>query len=585
MTGEDQHWAERVFVPLDPARVLYEDADLIVIDKPAGVPCQAPDASRPDELPARVRSFLAARSGSAPEEIYLGTHQRLDADSSGAILYTLRPSANPAIAAQFEARTITKRYLAAVGGKRPRPGTELSHWLLAGKSDQGSRVVPPKTPNAKLAKTHIESVQSQGDRSLVRVRIDTGRTHQIRVQLAAYGCPLAGDLLYEGPPAFRLMLHSEALGFKHPVTGEVLEIHAPVPFELEDWLANGARPAFADPQLFRSALDHACQRRFFEGRALAAGITTAFRLLHEEADAVPGFGVDVYDRYLVVRERAEVSPEDEAALLRNLAPLGAAGAYLKRHPKQANELMQLSGEDDRVAPLGPVFGAPAPETLIVHERGVPFETQLQAGLRTGLFLDQRENRRRIAELCEGKRVLNLFGYTGSFSVAALAAGAAHVTTVDVSRTALRWAERNVARIGGSERHRWIAQDAFDALERLSARAEQFDVIICDPPSYATTKRGRFRVTKDYVALCRAALQVIAPEAVMLACLNHYGISQASLRKFVQTAVRAQGLHLTALKDTPAQVDFPLAAGAEAPTKSVLVWLRANSLLQRERGRV
>jgi 23S rRNA (cytosine1962-C5)-methyltransferase len=306
-------------------------------------------------------------------------------------------------------------------------------------------------------------------------------------------------------------------------------------------------------------------------------------LLHEEADAVPGFGVDVYDRYLVIRERADVSREDEELLVAGLAQLGVAGAYLKRHPKQANELLQA--EDDRTAPSGPVLGAPAPEMLIVHEFGVPYEVQLHAGLRTGLFLDQRENRRRIVELVAGKRVLNLFAYTGSFSVAALAAGAAHVTSVDVSRTALRWADRNVERIGGSERHRSIAQDAFDALERLAARGERFDVIICDPPSYATTKRGRFRVTKDYVSLCRAALQVIAGEGVVLACLNHYGISQVSLRKFVQTAVRAQGLHLSALRDTPAQADFPAAAGADAPTKSVLAWVRSNSLLQRQPGRV
>jgi len=583
MPSEEQpHWAEHAFRDLDPVRVLYEDDDLIVVDKPAGVPSQAPDATRPHDLPSRLKSFLARLRGTTPDQVYLGTHQRLDRDSSGVILYTLRESANASIAAQFESRTVTKRYLAAVSGNPPARGTQLTHWLAPDR-DGRMRILRAKAPNAKQAKSTIEEVRREGDRSLVRVRIDTGRTHQIRVQLAAQGCALAGDTLYEGSPAFRLMLHSESLTFDHPVTGLTIEIRAPVPPELEDWLHHGPRAAFLEPALFRSALEHACQRRFSEGRALAAGITTTFRLLHEEADAVPGFGVDVYDRYLVVRERADVSRGDEELFLAGLAPLAVAGVYLKRHPKQANELMQA--EDDRAAPSAPVLGTAAPETLIVHENGVPYGVQLHAGLRTGLFLDQRDNRRRIAELASGKRVLNLFAYTGSFSVAALAAGAAHVTTVDVSKTALRWADRNVERIGGSERHRSIAQDAFDALERLASRGERFDVIVCDPPSYATTKRGRFRVTKDYVALCRAALQVIAPEGVVLACLNHYGISQVSLRKFVQTAVQAQGLLLSALRDTPAQVDFPVAGGAEAPTKSVLAWVRSNSLLQRQPGRV
>lgn len=582
MDDAQPHWAERAFRDLDPARILYEDDDLIVIDKPAGVPCQAPDPSRPHDLPLRIRSLLAARRGLTADQVYLGTHQRLDRDSSGVILYTLRPSANPGIAAQFESRTVRKHYLAAVSGKPPARGTQLTDWLAPDGSGR-MRVLRGQRPGAKQAKSSVEEVRRTEGRSLVRVRIDTGRTHQVRVQLAARGCPLAGDTLYDGSPAFRLMLHSESLEFEHPVTGRAIEILAPLPPELEDWLEHGPRAAYASPALFRSALDHACQRRFSEGRAIAAGITTTFRLLHEEADAVPGFGVDVYDRHLVVRERAEVSRGDESAFLAELEQLGVAGAYLKRHPKQANELMQV--QDDHAAPAAPVLGTAAPEALIVREYGVPFEVQLHEGLRTGLFLDQRDNRRRIGEHAAGKRVLNLFAYTGSFSVVALAQGAAHVTSVDVSRAALRWAERNVARVGGSERHRSIAQDVFDALESLAARGERFDVIICDPPSYATTKRGRFRVTKDYVALCRAALRVIAPEGLLLACLNHHGISQVSLRKFVQTAVQAQGLHLSALRDTPVQVDFPVGAGAGASTKSVMAWVRANSLLQLQPGRV
>jgi 23S rRNA (cytosine1962-C5)-methyltransferase len=554
----------------DPARILYEDDDLIAVDKPAGVVCQAPDPSRPHDLPFRIRELLAARRGVSPDSVYLGTHQRLDQDSSGVIVYTLRPSANAGLAAQFESRRVTKRYLAAVSGKVPVAGTQLSDWL-APEGKGRMQVLRHSRTGAKLAKTRIERVRRNQDRAIVEVEIDTGRTHQIRVQLAAHGCPLAGDTMYGGSAAFRLMLHSEVLGIEHPVSGQPLEIRAPIPVELEDWLKHGARPAFEEPAMFSAALARACQRRFSEGRALAAGITTTFRLLHEAADGAPGFGIDVYDQFLVVRVRAEASEADEAALITGLSSLGVSGATLKRHPKQANELMQV--QDDRAAPAAPVLGEAPPPELIVHESGIPFEVRLGEGLRTGLFLDQRDNRRRIAQISGGKRVLNLFAYTGSFSVVALANGAEHVTTVDVSRAALAWCERNVARVGGSERHRIIAQDAFDALEALAARPERFDIIIVDPPSYATTKRGRFRVTKDYVSLCRAALRVIAPHGVMLACVNHYGISQSALRRFVHTAARAQGLHLETLRDSPAQVDFPSAIDADAPTKAVLARFR------------
>src|SRR4051812_2470995 len=145
---ECAHWAEAAFRDLDPARVLYEDDDLIVVDKPAGVPCQAPDSARPYDLPSRLKSFLAAKRGTSSEQVYLGTHQRLDRDSSGVILYTLRPSANPSIAAQFESRKIAKRYLAAISGKAPAPGSQLTDWLAPDRGGR-MRVVGAKTPNAK----------------------------------------------------------------------------------------------------------------------------------------------------------------------------------------------------------------------------------------------------------------------------------------------------------------------------------------------------------------------------------------------------------------------------------------------------
>ncbi|HKP59461.1 MAG TPA: class I SAM-dependent methyltransferase [Polyangiales bacterium] len=571
------HWAARAFADLDPARVLFEDDDLIVVDKPAGAPCQAPDAARPDDLPLRIKRMLAARRSVPIDQVYLGTHQRLDQDSSGAILYTLRPAANASLAEQFRERRVEKRYLAAVSGRPPEAGLRLEHHLARG-ADGRMRVAS----SGALAITRVRSVMTQHPRSLLRLQIDTGRTHQIRAQLAEHGCPLLGDPLYGGPPAFRTYLHAEELCFAHPRDGRSISISAPPPVEFDDYLRHGARPAFADPALLASAIDHACQRRFALGRALLAGDTSVFRLLHEEADGVPGCGVDVYDEWLVLREVADVASEDEAALLRGLERLGVAGVYIKRHPKQANELTQ--GRDERVAPDAPVLGREAPETLEVYEHEVPFEVRLHDGLRTGLFLDQRDNRRRVAELAGGKRVLNLFAYTGSFSVAALAHGATFVTTVDVSRAALAWAERNVARIDASDRHRTLARDAFEALEIAAARGERFDLIIVDPPSYSTTKRGRFRVTKDYVDLCRAAFGVLSKRGVLLACLNHHGVSQVGLRRFVQNAAEAAGVSLRTLTDLPTQSDFPLVAGADAPAKSVLAWIQDADDLPRKPAR-
>jgi 23S rRNA (cytosine1962-C5)-methyltransferase len=190
-----------------------------------------------------------------------------------------------------------------------------------------------------------------------------------------------------------------------------------------------------------------------------------------------------------------------------------------------------------------------------------------------LFLDQRDNRQRVRTVATGQSVLNLFAYTGSFSVAALAGGASAVTSVDLSRTALEWAARNAARIGAGERHRVIADDAFDVLARMHARGERFDLVIVDPPSYSTSKRGRFQVTKDYSDLCRAALLVLNDGGTLVGCLNHHGVSQVMLRRFVQEAAGLAGVFIEQLRDVGPQRDFPCRVGDEPSMKSV--WCRVR----------
>lgn len=561
----------RVWEAFWQSAIVYEDDDVIVVDKPSGVPSQAVSEGDTDDLPTRLRTFLAARRGVPLSDVYLGTHQRLDRDTSGLLLYTLRKEANAALAEQLEKRTVEKSYVAGVQltaeATLPAQERELVDTLAP---DRDGRMVVTNARDArgKLARTRLRTLRREGSRALLALQIETGRTHQIRVQLAHVGLPVAGDTLYEGAPALRLMLHAERLSFLHPRDGRRITVQAPLPLELEDWLLHGPRPAYRDAKLLERALFLAAQARYALGQAHAAKTTTAFRLVHAEADGFPGVAVEVLGDFLVLRVLGdEVTAADENAVADALATLGFTGVYVKRHPKQANEL--VDPRDERVAPAVPLRGEAAPEELEVFEQGLPLLVRLHDGLRTGLFLDQRDNRRRIRELAAGKRVLNLFSYTGSFSMAALAGGAVQAISVDVSRAALDWADRNAARLGASERHVSVAKDAFDALESFARRGERFEIVIVDPPSYSTSKRGRFRVTKDYEALCRAALSVLTPEGVLLACLNHHGVSQAMLRRFVQAAVSDAGLSLQSLRDLPAPRDFPAAKAAQAPARSVL----------------
>jgi 23S rRNA (cytosine1962-C5)-methyltransferase len=549
-----------------PEWVVYEDDDLIVVDKPAGVPSQAAQQAHDDDLVVRLRRWLAARRGCAPEDVYLGVHQRLDRDTSGLVLFTLRREANAAIAQQFQARSVEKTYVAASAGRAPRGDVVLEDALARGEGGR-MQVVARAQRGAKLARTRVSVRQRHGERMLLELGCDTGRTHQLRVQLAHAHAPIAGDRLYGDARALRLLLHAERLALRSPA-GRPLALRAPAPPEIDDWLRHGAHDAAAEPELLARALSLAIESRYRLGRARAAAEpTTAFRLFHRAADGAAELAVDVYDEFLVAHLFGPEIESREAELLDALAALGPAGVYVKRHPRQKNELVEP--RDARYAPVEPLRGHAAADELVIHEHGLPFGVRLGDGLRTGLFLDQRDNRARVRALAAGKRVLNLFAYTSGFSVAALAGGAAEAVCVDASASALAWGRRNVERIGAQARHRAWHHDAFEALAELARKRERFDLIVLDPPSYSKTRGRRFVLRNDYAALCESCLRVLEPSGMLLACVNHHGTSQAKLRRDVRAAAHAARRALAQLKDYPTQLDFPAEPGAEPHSKSVL----------------
>jgi 23S rRNA (cytosine1962-C5)-methyltransferase len=431
------------------------------------------------------------------------------------------------------------------------------------------RVVDGRAPDAREAITRVRVQARDRERVLFELGCHTGRTHQLRVQLAHSGTPIAGDRLYAGPPAMRLLLHAARIRLQHPGDGRVLTLCTAVPFELEHWLSHGAIDAVGDPALLQRALSLAIDARYRLGRSRQAEApTSAFRLFHGVAEGAPDLAVDVYGDFVVAHLLAELPEARERDVLDALAALGPAGIYLKRHARQKNELGNV--RDTTWAPASAARGASADGEIVVHEHGLPFGVRLGEGLRTGLFLDQRENRQRVRRLARDKRVLNLFAYTGGFSLAALAGGAAHATCVDASPAALAWAQRNVARIAASDRHRTWRGDVFEALAQLARRREHFDVIVIDPPSYARTRSRRFVALKDYAVLCEAALRVLAPAGTILACTNHHGVRQTRLRRDLSRAAESADRAILSMKDMPTQLDFPAAIGSEPLSKSVLL---------------
>lgn len=547
-------------------RILYEDEDLIAIDKPVGMSTHAADPERRDDAVSRLSLHLAERDGIAIDRVYLGTHQRLDRDTSGVLVFTKTRRANPSFAEQFEKRKVQKAYRAVVESWPAKLREGVLRHVLVREKDGRFRVARSPREKGALAITHYRVLEQHGRRALLELRPETGRTHQLRVQIAAMGACILGDRLYGQAEAQRLMLHATSLRFEHPTTKRKRLIEAPIPDSFA--MALGKRPSlpFESTAAIERAMREAADRRHWLGRMEG---TTAFRLVHELADGLPGVALDLYGEHLLLHLSSEEAEAEREKLLDAAWALGPRGVYVVSHPKHASVIVDPRRET--FAPANAQRGEDAESPFHIEESGLVYRVRLGDGLKTGIFLDQRENRRRFRELAGGKRVLNLFAYTCAFTVAAAAGGAVRTVSVDASPGPLEEGRLNLQANGlDGPHHEMVAADALVYMRKAARRNERFDLIVLDPPSFATTRTSRFSAESDYRKVAALALALLAPGGRMLACTNSRKIPRAKFRRFLHEAVRDAGHVAVQVKDLPDPVDFPAPYGVDAHLKSALV---------------
>jgi RluA family pseudouridine synthase len=218
--------------------ILYEDGPVLAINKPAGVATQAPPQF--DSLEQRVRKFLAARAGT--DWAYLGVPHRLDRPVSGVILFTTKRRAAFKLSRQFERRTVEKTYWAVVSGKvMPSEGTWSDYlWKVYGQSR--TQVVEASHPGAQQAILHYRTIWHKAEKTLLEIRLETGRTHQIRVQCSSRGHAVRGDEMYgsdlpfgpttDDPRARTIALHARSISFIHPASNEAVIIESQPAWDL-----------------------------------------------------------------------------------------------------------------------------------------------------------------------------------------------------------------------------------------------------------------------------------------------------------------------------------------------------------------
>lgn len=289
--------------------------------------------------------------------------------------------------------------------------------------------------------------------------------------------------------------------------------------------------------------------------------TDAYRLVNGEGDGLPGLTVDCYGDYLMVQLYTPAWDRFLPILLQVLRQqLQPKGIYRKLRPQETRKL-EASSKTKAYSEL--CWGDAAPVPLVVQENGLDFQVDLREGLNTGLFPDQRCNRQDLMRRAPGKRVLNLFAFTGAFSVAAAAAGAKQVTSVDVSATYLNQAKENfsINRLN-PKRHEFIVGDVFKELTKMQQAGKRFDIILFDPPSFSTTRKSRFSTHGGTARLVAETLPLLEEGGLLISSSNHQKVDMSAYLKELRRGALQVGCELRTIyrgsqpEDFPCPVTFP-----------------------------
>ena len=285
------------------------------------------------------------------------------------------------------------------------------------------------------------------------------------------------------------------------------------------------------------------------------GDTNAYRLVNAEGDGLPGLTVDRYADYLMVQIYSNGWRSHLKLVTRVLQELLAPlGIYEKSRPHNTREL-EIASENKRYSTL--LEGAAAPHQLEVRENGLSFLVSLERGLNTGLFLDQRKNRRDLMRRVDNKRVLNLFSYTGAFSVASAAAGASQVSSVDASPGYTEWAKANfgINRLNHKQ-HEFHCGDCLTVLDELAQARKRYDTILMDPPSFSSTNKSRFTTRGGTSDLVAAALPLLTNGGLMIASSNHQKVDLADYLKELRRGALQASCDLRVISIYGQPEDFP-----------------------------
>lgn len=280
--------------------------------------------------------------------------------------------------------------------------------------------------------------------------------------------------------------------------------------------------------------------------------TNCYRLVHSEGDGLAGLIVDIYGHTAVVQAQTEGMALHLKEIVRALKLMNEL--ELQAIYNKSADAMQRMGKEDEAIEDGYLFGAPVDEKII--ENDSLYLPNWEEGQKTGFFLDQRENREMVRQMAQGKTVLNAFGYTGGFSIAALKGGATRAVTVDTSKKALSMAEANLELNGYSkEENPCIVADMKDYVKDL--REGAFDLIILDPPAFAKRHQDRHRGLGGYKFINAEAIKRVAKGGLIFTFSCSQAVDKATFQGIVTAASIEAKRNVRILSQLSQPADHPI----------------------------
>ena len=438
---------------------------------------------------------------------------RLDKGTSGAILFAEDAATAAEMAKAFESQKVQKTYY-FISDKTKNIKLNQSLICQSKIEKKANTWISIECPASEAnAITELQCIEVSSKHSLWQAKPKTGKAHQIRLHAQDIGYPILGDAEHGGSPYGVLCLHAfenkleDSLDFKQKIIHQ-----SPMPFYFKSIMQQ-------EPILLQKMYIELDRRlRLYSPTAQWKDLSSSLRILHK----LDGYlSCDKYESLLYFSVFKNIDENTMKCIKDFCAYLNIDQYYVR--------CMINRGQD----PLAKEFikSDTCPEQMICQEHVYKYLIKTNQGQSPGIFLDQSHNRKWVLQNSKNLKVLNLFCYTGVFSVAAAVGGASEVVSVDTSKNYLEWTRENF-RLNQipTESHRYICRDASSIAESFLKKQDYFDLIICDPPSFARNDKKLFKIQNDFVPMIHSLSQILKPSGKILFSSNYEDYTQQDFEK-------------------------------------------------------